>query len=305
MKILIAHDGSAASRAALADLPCAGLPPVGEALVLTVADVYVGDDSEESGPLAHEVNAAARKAVAEGEGVAAQGAALVRQALPGWKVASAAMASSPSFAILKKSQEIGANLIVTGCRGLTGLSLLTLGSVSQKVLAEAQTSVRVARTPPDTAAPHRILLAVDGSPDSERAVKSILSRTWAPGTQLRVVAAVDDRMLSAAALRVKPLARWMKPEDTDPAAWVGRLVEDVCRQMHEKGFVVSSQVERGDPKELLLESATRMKAHGLFLGARGLTPWERFFMGSVSTALAARAPCSVEVVRAPRRETPL
>jgi nucleotide-binding universal stress UspA family protein len=40
------------------------------------------------------------------------------------------------------------------------------------------------------------------------------------------------------------------------------------------------------------------RAQNLFLGSRGLNSVERFLIGSVSSAVAAHAPCSVEVVKA-------
>ena len=50
-------------------------------------------------------------------------------------------------------------------------------------------------------------------------------------------------------------------------------------------------------KSLLLEEAERWGADCIFVGARGLNRLERLLLGSVSTAVAARARCSVEVVR--------
>ena len=41
MKILIAYDGSDCAKAALEDLKSAGLPTKAEALVLSIADVFV------------------------------------------------------------------------------------------------------------------------------------------------------------------------------------------------------------------------------------------------------------------------
>ena len=55
-------------------------------------------------------------------------------------------------------------------------------------------------------------------------------------------------------------------------------------------------MQEGEPKVVLLEQAEEWGAKTIFLGARGLGATERFLLGSVSTAVAMRAPCSVEVV---------
>jgi nucleotide-binding universal stress UspA family protein len=57
-------------------------------------------------------------------------------------------------------------------------------------------------------------------------------------------------------------------------------------------------VKDGEPKSLLIAEAESWGADCIFVGARGLGRVERFMLGSVSTAVAARAHCSVEVVRA-------
>jgi nucleotide-binding universal stress UspA family protein len=63
------------------------------------------------------------------------------------------------------------------------------------------------------------------------------------------------------------------------------------------GLAVSCRVTEEDPKRLLPAEAQAWGADCIFLGARGLRGIERFLLGSVSAAVAARAHCSVEVVR--------
>jgi len=52
-----------------------------------------------------------------------------------------------------------------------------------------------------------------------------------------------------------------------------------------------------EPKRLLLGEAESWGADCIFVGAKGMGRIERFLLGSVSSAVAARAHCSVEVVR--------
>ncbi|MEW6736845.1 MAG: universal stress protein [Acidobacteriota bacterium] len=56
-------------------------------------------------------------------------------------------------------------------------------------------------------------------------------------------------------------------------------------------------IKAGDPKTILLNEAEQLNADCIFIGARGLNRLRRFLLGSVSTAIASRAHCSVEIVR--------
>jgi nucleotide-binding universal stress UspA family protein len=61
---------------------------------------------------------------------------------------------------------------------------------------------------------------------------------------------------------------------------------------------VSSLVHTGDPKQVLVQHAEEFGADCIFTGATGFSNrLERVILGSVSAAIAARAHCSVEVVR--------
>jgi Universal stress protein family len=83
----------------------------------------------------------------------------------------------------------------------------------------------------------------------------------------------------------------------DGSAWMSRTIDAMAAPLHKRGLAVSSVIRACDPKHVLLDEAEHWRADGLFVGARGLSRVERFLLGSVSAAVAARAPCSVEVVR--------
>jgi nucleotide-binding universal stress UspA family protein len=53
----------------------------------------------------------------------------------------------------------------------------------------------------------------------------------------------------------------------------------------------------GHPADVILDEAKSWGADLIVVGSNGLGPVRRFFLGSVSLAIALHAPCSVEIVR--------
>ena len=111
-KLLIAYDGSTCAEAALEDLPRAGLPPVLEAIVLSVADVWLPPGPPGGSPAVEALPPSVRKAreqafnAAEQARVEAESAVTrVRSFFPGWKVSAVAMADSPAWGVLTKARE--------------------------------------------------------------------------------------------------------------------------------------------------------------------------------------------------------
>ena len=74
-------------------------------------------------------------------------------------------------------------------------------------------------------------------------------------------------------------------------------VSEYWMPLGENGLHVSSVVREGDPKRVLIEEAEKWGADCIYIGAKGHRFMERMLLGSVSYAVAARAHCSVEVVR--------
>jgi nucleotide-binding universal stress UspA family protein len=91
------------------------------------------------------------------------------------------------------------------------------------------------------------------------------------------------------------ITEWVAREN----AGVTLKVESAERRLNAAGLVTSVVMKEEEPKRLLLGEAESWGADCIFVGARGIGRLERFLTGSVSSAVAARAHCSVEVVRLP------
>jgi len=209
-----------------------------------------------------------------------------------------ACADSPAWAIIKKADAWRPDLIVVGSHGRAAVSRFLLGSVSQKVLTAAHCSVRVGRSSRQpAAAPLHLLIGIDGSPDAAAAVHAVARREWPAGSVAHLVTALDARMCTAMAFMEPSADLGMVGHDADAARWMSRTVETLAAPLRTRGLTVSSVITEGDPKHVLLDAAAQRGVDCIFVGARGLSGAERFLLGSVSAAVAARAHCSVEVVR--------
>ena len=282
-KILIAYDGSACSDAALNDLQRAGLPASVEAVVVTVAYVFlpppegeVPDDelvSVAAAAMMRSKQAHAEEAVKKALAVAEQAAERVRAEFPGWSVRAEADGDAPAWAVIKMALSLGTDLVVVGSHGHSSAGgRLILGSVSQRVLYEAGCSVRVARcSDVRREGPVRIVVGFDGSPGSEAAVAAVAARAWPEGSEARLVNAGAALKTEAQSLAVEKLRA--------------------------AGLSISEAERPGDPAHVLIVEAEEWGADSIFVGTRDVHGFRHLLHGSVSSAVAARAQCSVEVVR--------
>ena len=161
--------------------------------------------------------------------------------------------------------------------------------------------MRVERCPSQTdKAPLHLLIGIDGSLDAEAAVQAVAAREWPVGSAVRLVTTLDARMYTALAFIRLPGERGTEARDADAGVWVSKTVAAVASPRRTRGLTVSSVIKEGDPKHVLLDEAEHWGVDCIFVGARGHSRVERFLLGSVSAAVAARAHCSVEVVRPAR-----
>ncbi|AUZ89000.1 universal stress protein [Arthrobacter agilis] len=133
------------------------------------------------------------------ERTAAEGLDLAKQAEPGVEVSLRLIVGFPSEVLTRLSAE--ASLLVTGTRGLGGFAGLLVGSVSLHLAASASCPIAVIRD--DRPAQGDVLVAVDGSPESDRAVVQAASLATTVHVPLRV-------------LHVRPYARHARTRLPDP-----------------------------------------------------------------------------------------
>jgi len=296
MKILIAYDGSEGAGSAIDDLKRAGLPRRAEAIVLTI--------TEELFPAPTSIGGVATtfgKDLLEKEkdslALARRAQSRINQLFPGWKILVDAGIGSPGSEIIARADEWRPDLIVVGSHGRTALGRMFFGSVSQKVINAAYCSVRVARgriVEPDV--PARIIVGVDGSEEADAAVDEIASRDWPDGSEVRVVNSALTIPAASDPGTAVNLEEWIARE----TGRVNKVVEGAAEKLESAGLKVSIVVKEQEPKALLCSEAEDLMADCIFVGARGMGRLERFLIGSVSSGVAARAHCSVEVVRSGR-----
>lgn len=185
-----------------------------------------------------------------------------------------------SAVMVKESRD--AYAVVLGSRGLGGFTGLLVGSVAVQVTSHATCPVLVARGEARETGP--VVVGVDGSPNSDRAVTFAAEEAALRKTDLRVVHA------------------WPGPDDAPDVAYdenEARLLFEKTAGVtdHYPNLVVGHQAIGGRASRVLVaESRT---AQLVVVGARGRGGFKGLLLGSVSQALLHHSECPVAVIRSP------
>lgn len=223
---------------------------------------------------------------------------MIQELFPHWDVDADSCMESPSVALKRKAQEWKPDLLVVGSHSHAPWGRFLFGSVSMSALNSVDCDVRIARGKiEDILVPVRVIVGIDGSAAAHAAAEAMLSRDWPKDSAVHFVTAVDSRLIASIIERGGPLSRWLRPDDPEPLAWVYRMLHHFEEKARQRGLIASTIMRQDDPKDVLLNEAARWGADCIFVGSRGLGLGERLVLGSVSTAVAARAHCSVEVVK--------
>jgi len=305
MKILIGYDGSQYADAAIDDLRRAGLPEKAEAQVLTVAEVWLPPpDPSQTNSIAEEVDhvvqpmyAKARRAVQEAQTIANRGAARVSGLFPSWNVSGTGIYGSPAWELVFAADKGELDLVVVGSQGRSALGRFVLGSVSQVVLNEAPCSVRIARgrvEEPD--APVRLIVGLDGSPESKTAIDVVANRVWPLNSEIKLVVVDDPGTVNFAG---NDFPAMTENEDEADHAWAEKILADNATLLRSRSEIdVTTELLEGNPKTELIAAAEAWGADCIFVASSGSSNRsKRLILGSVSAAVSSRAHCSVEVIR--------
>lgn len=297
MKVMIAYDGSNYANAAIDDLGCAGLPPEGLALIVSVADVSKTAIASSydigvlrkfvSKRLLEETIALTQKETArtqnDAKKFAIHGYELVLSNLPNWSVNNQITVGNPASELLKTADEYKPDLIVVGSHGRSAIGRFFLGSVSQKVAEGANCSVRIGRqnSEKDKDVPNKVIIGASSLPDAEEVIRAVSRRVWAEDTEIRLIVA-DDGISAGRVSAVYPYAKAI-------------FEQSVERLSAATGAGVSVDIRSGDTESILLREAENWKADSIFIvneseiGEKGL--------GKLAANLLTGAKCTIEIVR--------
>ena len=148
---------------------------------------------------------------------------------------------------------------------------------------------------------HRIVVGVDGSPHSRRAV-ALVARLAPPHggrvTCVRVIEAVRLPSMPFVPARMRAqLETQAAAMDRSRRAMARRQLEAAVSALAKAGWRARGVVRAGLPLPELLAAIRAERADLLALGARGAGAVRHFLLGSVVDAALKRSPVAVLVVR--------
>jgi nucleotide-binding universal stress UspA family protein len=202
-------------------------------------------------------------------------------------------------AILRRAVTLGADLIVIGTHGRTGINRWFVGSVAERVLRRAASPVMVVpphdKVPTSTVAFKHILCAIDFSDSSLAALRWALSlaeeadaHLWLLHTievppELRVSAVVTEDEIDElnASARADALSRLRSliPEEAAP----------FCS--------IETATTTGEAAHAILKFAVEHETDLIVMGAQGHGAVDRFIFGSKTRDVIAGTACPVLTVR--------
>ena len=217
-----------------------------------------------------------------------------------WADADVVVVNPPVVkAIVEQARKWRADVIVLGSRGRGALHRTLLGSVSRDVMHEAECAVLVVKG--KARRPRRLLIGLDGSVRSRRAVAFVSKLPPPPNGRVTLLAVVEPTSSpslfalprSVPALRRAELAALERERMTRAR----RELSTAARRLTRRGWAVKSVVRRGVPLAELLKAASANDTDVTIVGARGATGLTRLMLGSVAEGTLAHSSGSVLVVR--------
>jgi nucleotide-binding universal stress UspA family protein len=194
------------------------------------------------------------------------------------------------------------SLIVMGTRGLGGFKRALLGSVSSGVAEHSPCAtlvVRPSKSGDAGNAVRRVLVAIDDSPNAQRALETAVDLAKGMKAELRIAHVVHI-----------PTLFWSMgvPGSAVPTDRIEEDAEEAARTLLDKAVKFAEDAGVSDPKEELVtdlvspaqgvvQLAERDGADVVVLGTRGNGGFKKLLLGSVANSVLHYADCSVLVTK--------
>lgn len=277
-KILVAYDGSASARNALAVASHLAKEDKSWIKVLTVLPDYKGD--------LELVGVSNIKETIEGPGHKLLEEARELADHEDVQILTNMAQGEPFDRIVHVADDENCDLVVMGRRGTHHLERELVGSVTARVIGYTQKDVLV--VPDNTRLTRKnILLATDGSPSCETAVERAIELATQQSASLTAVSVVytNDEYLALAPGVVEELIGKAK----DKLATIKQKGEEV-------GVMIDVMVKEGEAYEAITALAQKNDVDLIVMGSHGRKRLQSLLMGSVTERTIGYTVCPVLVV---------
>lgn len=200
----------------------------------------------------------------------------------------------PATGIVDAAKTLGADLIVMGTRGLTGVKHVLLGSVAERTVRTAPCPVLTVKP---GAAPTsrfaRVLVPVDFSKDGEDALAVAIEVAKEHDGEIHLLHAYELPASVTMAYGIAiPQSIWEGVQEAGAA----RLAEAAAR-VKKAGVRVSSHLVTAPAADAIADAVATHHADLVVMGTRGLTGLKHVLLGSVAERTIRLAPCPVLTVK--------
>jgi nucleotide-binding universal stress UspA family protein len=286
-RILVATDGSAHARAALA----------------TVVDVPWPDGTRVRAVVAKQGRAPIRRSILLSalDRSADEAADQARRTLAGrWPDAEAVVVDKAAVkAILDEAERFRADVIVVGWRGYGATRRLLMGSVSRDIVRRAKYAVLVVRRRPPRI--RTIVIAFDASPHALRAVTLVGNLSAPRDGRVTLVSVVElvaptSRAPVIGGIR-SAVAREVRRINTERSRTAMKALNRAAAELNRAGWRTRTELRTGEPLRELIAAVNTSQPQLLVIGARGTSRVRRLLLGSVAEGILGRSQVPVLLAR--------
>ncbi len=207
-----------------------------------------------------------------------------------------------SEVIVELANRLGADLIIMGTRGLSGLKHVMLGSVAERTIGHAPCPVMTVTSDEKVAsarlqeplAIRNILVPTDFSEHAERAVRYAIGLAQLFEARIQLLRAYDAQILAMTPGAIATPDEFWK--ELRNAAQLG--LEHSQLPIVEAGVESELYLEHKDPTTAIVETAEALQSDLIVIGTRGLSGLRRALLGSTTGRILRVAPCPVVTVSA-------
>jgi nucleotide-binding universal stress UspA family protein len=202
----------------------------------------------------------------------------------------------PADVLLTEADDLRADMVVVGSRGLGVVPSALLGSVSATLVDHASCPVLVARRPGVT----RIVLATDGSQSAEAIPAVLLAWNLFRDAPIKVLNVAPSPSDTARAVLVSALVGEDAATGTYASHEIDRhrlMADEMARRLVAGGRHAEGSTRTGEAATQIEAAAAEWGADLIVTGSRGLSGMQRLIMGSVAHHVLLHSRSSVLVMR--------